>query len=76
MREADAAIVSSERGRASAEESYRVRRVMFQNGAASSVELTDAENDWSHAQLELIEARINRRIADVRLAHALGADGS
>jgi outer membrane protein TolC len=37
---------------------------------------TDAENDWSRAQLELIEARIDRRIADVRLAHALGADAA
>lgn len=74
VREADAAMSSSERGLASADESYRVRRVMFQNGAATSVELTDAENDWSRAQLELIEARIDRRIADVRLAHALGAE--
>jgi outer membrane protein TolC len=76
LRRADAAMQSSERGLASASESYRVRRVMFQNGAARSVELTDAENDWSRAQLELIEARIDRRIADVRLAHALGADAA
>jgi outer membrane protein TolC len=76
LRQADAAMQSSERGLASASESYRVRRVMFQNGAATSVELTDAENDWSRAQLELIEARIDRRIADVRLAHALGLDAA
>lgn len=75
LRQADAAMQSTERGFVSAAESYRVRRVMFQNGAATNVELTDAENDWSRAQLELIEARIDRRIADVRLAHALGMDG-
>jgi outer membrane protein TolC len=51
-----------------------VRRALFQNGQATSVELTDAENEWSRAQLEVIGARIDRRIAEARLTHALGED--
>lgn len=65
---------TSERGLAAAEESHRVRRAMFQNGMATSATLTDAENDWSRAQLEVIGPSIDRRIAEARLAHALVAD--
>lgn len=72
LKETETALQSSERGLAAAEESYRVRRVMFQNGAATSVELTDAETEWSRAQLEVIGARIDRRVADCRLRHAVG----
>ncbi|HKP59894.1 MAG TPA: TolC family protein [Polyangiales bacterium] len=72
LRETESALKSSERGLASAEESYRVRRAMFQNGAATSVELTDAESELSRAQMEVIGARIDRRIAEARLLHALG----
>ena len=48
------AIASASRGLAAAEESYRVRRALFQNGRATSVELTDAETERSRAQLEAI----------------------
>jgi outer membrane protein TolC len=72
----ETALRTSERGVVSALESYRVRRALFQNGQATSVELTDAENEWSRAQLEVIGARIDRRIAEARLSHALGDDAS
>jgi outer membrane protein TolC len=67
-------MATSERGLAAAEESYRVRRALFQNGRATSVELTDAETERSRAQQEAIGARIDRRIAEARLVHALGHD--
>jgi outer membrane protein TolC len=51
-----------------------VRRALFQNGRATSVELTDAETERSRAQLEAISARVDRRIAEARLTHALGRD--
>jgi outer membrane protein TolC len=51
-----------------------VRRLLFLNGRATSVELTDAETERSRAQLEVIGARIDHRIAEVRLAHATGND--
>ena len=65
---------TSERGLAAAEESYRVRRALFQNGRSTSVELTDAETERSRAQLESISARLDHRIAQVRLVHAVGDD--
>ena len=65
---------SAARALAAAEESYRVRRALFQNGRATSVELTDAETERSRAQLEAIATRIDQRIAEARLKHALGRD--
>ena len=72
--ESQVAIASASRGLASAEEAYRVRRALFQNGRATSVELTDAETERSRAQLEAIATRIDQRIASARLRHALGRD--
>ncbi len=57
-----------------AEESYRVRRSLFQNGRATSVELTDAETELTRARLDLVAARIASRVADVQLRHATGSD--
>jgi outer membrane protein TolC len=74
LREAEVAIESSAQGLAAAEESYRVRRSLFQNGRATSVELTDAETDLTRARLEAINARVDLRVAHVRLEHALGRD--
>jgi outer membrane protein TolC len=74
LTESEAAIRSSERGLVAAEESYRVRRALFQNGRATSVELTDAETERSRAQLEVIATRLDRRIAEARLVHATGRD--
>ena len=59
----------------SAEESYRVRRALFQNGRATSVELTDAETELTRARLDRVAARIDARVAEVQLRHALGDDG-
>lgn len=74
LREANVAVDTSRRGLAASEESYRVRRVLFQNGRATNVELTDAEADLTQARLTLINARIDQRIARARLVHALGRD--
>ena len=74
LRESESAMTTSARGLEAAEESYRVRRALYQNGRATSVELTDAETEHSRAQLEAIGAQIDRRIAAARLRHALGND--
>lgn len=55
-----------------ADESYRVRRSLFQNGRATSVELTDAETELTRARLDLVAARIATRVADVQLRYATG----
>ena len=70
--EADAALTTSQRGLAAAEEAYRVRRVLFQNGKATTVELTDAETEMTRARLEAIDARVSQRVARARLAFAMG----
>lgn len=72
--EAQAAIENSSRGLASAEESYRVRRALFQAGRATSVERTDAETDLTRAQLEAINAAVDLRVARAKLLHATGRD--
>jgi outer membrane protein TolC len=74
LREAQAALVSTAQGLTAAEESYRVRRSLFRNGRATGVELTDAETDLTRSRLESINARVDMRIALVRLDHALGRD--
>jgi outer membrane protein len=73
-REAEVSLDTTRRGLVSAEESYRVRRSLFQHGRATAVELTDAETDLTRARLDSINARIDLRIATVRLEHALGRD--
>jgi outer membrane protein len=74
LRAADSALVSTARGLQAAEESYRVRRELFVNGRATSVELTDAETELTQARLDAIGARIDHREARVRLDHATGRD--
>jgi outer membrane protein TolC len=75
VREADFAVSSTARGLDAAEESYRVRRDLYSNGRATSIELTDAETDLTQARLNAVGARIDQRIARIRLTHALGRDG-
>jgi outer membrane protein TolC len=72
--EAQTASGTNQRGLTAAEESYRVRRALFQNGRATSVELTDAETELVRARLEVIGAAIDLRIARAHLLHALARD--
>ena len=74
FREAELSLQTTGRGLAAAEESYRVRKELFAHGRATSVELTDAETDLTRARLEAINARLDLRVARVRLLHALGRD--
>jgi outer membrane protein len=74
LHESDFAVQSTARGLDAAEESYRVRRDLYANGRATSIELTDAETDLTQARLNAIGARIDQRVARVRLVHALGRD--
>jgi outer membrane protein TolC len=74
LQDARAAVQWSARSLASAEEAYRVRRELFQNGRASNVELTDAETDLTSARFSAVDAEIDLRIAAIRLGHAAGRD--
>ncbi|MGZ3428188.1 MAG: TolC family protein [Polyangia bacterium] len=75
VREADFAVAATARGLDAAEESYRVRRDLYANGRATSIELTDAETDLTQARLNAVAARIDQRLSRVRFAHAVGRDG-
>jgi outer membrane protein TolC len=68
------AVQTARPGLVAAEESYRVRRILFQNGRATSIELTDAETGLTRARLELVTAQIDVRVAAARLTHAVGRD--
>lgn len=63
---------TSARGLAAAEESYRSRRLLYQNGRATTVELLDAETDLTRARLDALGAFIDAHAASVRLAYAVG----
>lgn len=74
VHEAEVAIAMTARGLEAAEESYRVRRELFRNGRATSIELTDAETELFRARLEALNARVDLRSAKARLEHAVGRD--
>ncbi len=74
LREAVQAQASARRGLEAAQEGYRVRRLLAQNGRATTVELVDAETDLLRARLDLVGARLDARVARARLHHALGRD--
>jgi outer membrane protein TolC len=70
--EAKVAVETTARRLTASEESYRTRRLLFQNGRATTVELLDAEIELTRARLEAVNARIDGRVAEVRLAYAVG----
>jgi len=74
VRNAKGARETSARALAAAEEGYRVRRALFQSGRATSTELTDAETELTRARLAALSAKVDARIAEVRLDHATGRD--
>jgi outer membrane protein TolC len=74
LREAEIALATTRRGLTAAEEAYRVRRELFLNGRATSVERTDSEVELFRASLEAINARANLRSARASLMHAVGRD--
>ncbi|HEX7671372.1 MAG TPA: TolC family protein [Polyangiaceae bacterium] len=71
-REARSSAETADRGLVASEEGYRVRRELFDLGRGTSVELIDAESDVLRARLEMIQARVDARVAKVRLEHAVG----
>jgi outer membrane protein TolC len=73
-RTADSSIESATAQLRSAEAAYRDRRDLFRFGKGTSVELADAGADLFRARLAAISARIDQRIARVRIDHATGRD--
>ncbi|HZW87789.1 MAG TPA: TolC family protein [Myxococcaceae bacterium] len=71
---ADAAVESTARGLAAAQEGYRVRRLLFLAGRATSVELTDSETELTRAGQAAADARVDQRVSRERFLHAVGRD--
>jgi len=57
---------------AAAEEGHRVRTKLFAIGLATTLEVAEAETQLERARLGVVDARIERRIGEARLAYALG----
>ena len=74
MRTADSSIESADAQLRAAEEAYRSRRELFLYSKGTSVELADAEASLFRARLAAVSARIDQRIARVRVEHATGRD--
>lgn len=66
------ALSNSRQALESSRESYRVRRLLFQHGRSTSVELLDAETDLTRARLDSLNAEVDARVARARLAYAIG----
>jgi outer membrane protein len=74
VHQADVSVDAAQRELASAEEAHRVAKELFDNGRATSSELTDAETELTRARLDVLNARVNARVSRVQLEHALGRD--
>ena len=69
-----AAIAVANAGVRAAVEARRVLGERFEAGVATSTEVLDAETDVMQAELSLTRALANVRLADARLARAIGGD--
>lgn len=71
---AEGALKSTRRGVAASEEAYRVAVDLYRVGKATTTEVIDAETELLSARLAEVNARIELRIAEIRLRHAVGND--
>jgi outer membrane protein TolC len=68
------ALATTQKGMAAAEESYRVRRELLNAERATAVELVDAETELTRARIAALNARVDLRVAQAQLDHAIGND--
>ena len=63
---------SAQRGLAAAEAAYRQRKLAYDEGAASILDILQSESLLVNARLNALRAQIDAQIAGVRLAYATG----
>jgi outer membrane protein TolC len=68
------ALATTQKGLAASEESYRVRRELLNAERATAVELVDAETELTRARIAALNARVDLRVAQAQLDHAVGND--
>jgi outer membrane protein TolC len=71
---AEHALATTQKGMAAAEESYRVRRELLNAERATAVELVDAETALTRTRIAALNARVDLRVAQAQLNHAIGND--
>ena len=74
LRESEVALTSTARQIESAEEGYRVARELFNAGRGTATTLIDAETALAQTRFERLQAKVDARLARIRLDHALGRD--
>lgn len=72
VRAADQRVASGRKAVESAEESLRVARKMFEAGRVTTTDVLDSELQLAEARSELVEARVNRRLAIAALRRVVG----
>ncbi|MDF2692269.1 MAG: outer rane efflux protein [Labilithrix sp.] len=72
--EADTAITTTTQQLASAEEGYRVARELFNAGRGTATTLIDAETALAQTRFDHLQAKVDARLARIRLEHAVGRD--
>ncbi|MEM7679231.1 MAG: TolC family protein, partial [Myxococcota bacterium] len=72
--EAQASLVDARDGLSAAEAAYANRKLTFEEGATTLLDLLQSETALVGAQLQAIRAKIQARIAVVRLDNAVGRD--
>ena len=58
--------------RAAAQDTDRLSKVLYQDGAASYLRVLTRENNYISAELNLAQAQLNERLALLQLYNALG----
>ena len=72
--EADVSVGTTTRQLESAEEGYRVANELYNAGRGTGTTLIDAEVALAQARFEHLNAKVDARLARIRLDHALGRD--
>jgi outer membrane protein TolC len=68
------ALTTSQKALVAAQEGYRVRKELLNADRATALELVDAETELTRSRIAALDARVNLRLAQAQLEHALGND--
>ncbi|MBN1606613.1 MAG: TolC family protein [Polyangiaceae bacterium] len=73
-RKARAALVAAQRGTEAARAAYDVATELYRVGRATTTDVIEAESELVAAQLQLVNAYIDERVARTQLVYAMGGD--
>lgn len=73
-RKALASLIAAKRSSEASQSAYEVSMQLYKVGKATTTELIDAEGELLASNLRLINAHIDTKVAETKLAHATGRD--